>query len=197
MTDLNKINVNTEKTAAGKGKSPSLLTRFKNLLGAGPLLLLLGFLIEGLTIVIRQWISLYVPITFEWQLILTTCCVTVFLLGMMWFNLSLNLIRANLLNEKKKLITFGPFNYVRHPMYSTLLWTVPPIVMIWFSDLLFLFPWILLFVISHYVVTMEEQRLIEIFGQEYKKYRQFVPSLLPYKGAGGRRYRQQCEKAGL
>ena len=195
MTNFNKFNGITEKIATEKGKSPSLLKRFKNLLGVGPLLLLLGLLIEGLTIVIRQWFSFYVPITFELQVILTVFCVTVWLLGMMWFNRSLDLIKVNLLNEKRKLIMHGPFNYVRHPMYSTLLLTIPPIVMIWFSDLVFLIPWVLLFVLSHYIVTLEERRLIEIFGEEYEKYRKFVPSLLPYKGAGGKHYRQQCDEA--
>ncbi|MBN2413267.1 isoprenylcysteine carboxylmethyltransferase family protein [candidate division KSB1 bacterium] len=197
MTNLINFKGNKEKIATGKDKNPSLLKRFKNLLGVGPLLLLLGLLIEGLTIVIRQWFSFYVPITFELQIILTVFCVSVWLLGMIWFNRSLDLIKVNLLDEKRKLVTHGPFNYVRHPMYSTLLWTIPPIVMIWFSDLLFLIPWILLFILSHYIVTLEEQKLIEIFGVEYEKYRKFVPLLLPYKGAGGRRYCQQCDEVKL
>ncbi len=190
MIKHSKIKENREKIVPEKGKNPSLFKRFKNLLGVGPHLLLLGLLLEGLTIVIRQWFSFYVPITFELQVILTVPCVTLCLLGMIWFNRSLNLIKVNLLDEKKKLITRGPFNYVRHPLYSTLMLTIPPMMIIWFSDFLFLIPWVLLFILSHYVVSLEERGLIKTFGEEYEKYRRFVPSLLPYKGSGGKRYRE-------
>jgi protein-S-isoprenylcysteine O-methyltransferase Ste14 len=193
MINRSKLKENKEKINIEEDKNPSLLKRFKNLLGVGPHLLLLGILLEGLTIFIRQWFSFYVPITFELQVILTVPCVTLCLLGMIWFNRSLDLIKVNLLDEKKKLITHGPFNYVRHPLYSTLMLTIPPMMIIWFSDFLFLIPWVLLFILSHYVVSLEERGLIETFGEEYKKYRRFVPSLLPYKGAGGKRYREFCD----
>jgi len=129
------------------------------------------------------------------QVILTVPCITVCLLGLIWFNLSLNLIKVNLLDEKSKLITHGPFNFVRHPLYSTLLLTIPPLMIIWFSDLLFLIPWIVLFILSHYVVSLEERGLIKIFGEDYEKYRRFVPALLPYKGAGGKLYREHCDES--
>ena len=181
--------------AIEKGKISSLLKGLKNLLGAGPHLLLLALLIEGLTIAVRQWISFHISLTFEVQVILTVTCITVCLLGMIWFNRSLNLIKVNLLNGKNKLITHGPFNYVRHPLYSTLLITIPPLMIIWFSDFLFLIPWVLLFIISHYVVSLEERELIEIFGEYYEKYQGFVPALLPYKGAGGKLYREHCDES--
>ena len=158
-------------------------------------MLLLGLLLEGLTIVIRQWFSFYVPITFELQVMLTVSCVAVFLLGMIWFNHSLDLIKVNLLDEKRKLITHGPFNYVRHPLYSTLMLSIPPMMIIWFSDFVFFIPWILLLILSHFVVSLEERGLIKIFGEEYEKYRRFVPSLLPYKGAGGKHYREHCNES--
>lgn len=195
MTNFRKLKENREKVAKEKGKNPFLLKKFKNLLGAGPHLLLLGLILEGLTIVIRQWFSFYVPITSELQVILTVPFVTLCLLGMIWFNRSLNLIKVNLLGEKKKLITHGPFNIVRHPLYSTLLLTIPPLMIIWFSDFLFLIPWVLLLILSHCVVSLEERGLIEAFGEGYEIYRRFVPSLLPYKGAGGKRYREFCDES--
>ena len=172
-----------------KNTSPSLLRRFKNLLGAGPYLLLLGFILEGLTAAVRSWISLPVSMTVKMQVILTGLCLTICLLGMMWFHSSLNLIKVNLLNGHNHLITHGPFNYVRHPLYSTLLITVPPLMIIWFSDLLFIIPWIVMFILSHYVISLEERELIKIFGEDYREYQRCVPALLPYKGAGGQRFR--------
>ena len=195
MNNCSNVKVCKEKIAIEKRKIPSLLKRFKNLFGVGLYLLQLGLLFEGSTIAIRQWFSFNFPITFELQVILTVPCATICLAGMIWFNRTLNLIKVNLLNEKKKLITHGPFNYVRHPLYSTLILTIPPMLIIWFSDLIFLIPWILLLILSHFVVSLEERGLIKIFGEEYKKYRRFVPPLLPYKGAGGKHYRKHCNES--
>jgi len=180
-----------------KSKLLSLLRGLKNLLGVGRHLLLLGLLLEGLTIVIQQWISFPIPLTFEMRILLTIPCVAACLLGMIWFNRSLNLIKVNLLNGKNELVTHGPFTYVRHPLYSTIMITIPPLVIIWFSDLLFFIPWVLMFIVSHYVVSLEERGLIEVFGKDYEKYQGYVPALLPYKGAGGQRYREHCDDSGL
>ena len=158
-------------------------------------MLLLGLLFEGLTIVMQQWVSFPISLPFEVQVLVTVPCIIVLLLGVIWFNFSLNLIKVNLKKGESKLITDGPFNYVRHPLYSTLLITIPPLMIIWFSDLLFLIPWVLLCILSHYVVSLEERGLIEVFGEYYKKYQGFVPALFPYKGAGGKRYREHCDKS--
>ena len=168
----------------------SLLRGIENLVGVGVHLLLLGLFLEGLTLVVRQWISFPISLTFEAQVFLTVPCVTACLLGAIWFNRSLNLMRVHLLNGKNELITHGPFAYVRHPLYSTLLITIPPLVIIWLADLLFFIPWVLILVVSHYVVRLEERGLIEAFGEDYERYRRYVPALLPYKGAGGRCYRE-------
>lgn len=169
---------------------PSLLKRLKHLVGAGPHLLLLGLFLEGLTLVFRRWESFPVSITARMKVILSAPCVVFCLLGMLWFNRSLNLIKVNLLDAENELITHGPFNYVRHPLYSALVIGIPPLMIIWYSDLLFFIPWVLILFLSHYVVSLEERGLIETFGEDYEKYRTYVPALLPYKGAGGRRFRK-------
>jgi protein-S-isoprenylcysteine O-methyltransferase Ste14 len=116
---------------------------------------------------------------------------------MLWFHRSLNLVQVNLLKGENRLVTHGPFGYVRHPLYSTLLATLPPLVIIWFSDLLFLVPWMLISALSRCVVSIEERGLVERFGQDYEMYRRYVPALLPYKGNGGQRYRGRRTQSGL
>jgi len=54
-----------------------------------------------------------------------------------------------------------------------------------------------MFIVSHYVVSLEERGLIEVFGKDYEKYQGYVSALLPYKGAGGQRYREHCDDSGL
>jgi protein-S-isoprenylcysteine O-methyltransferase Ste14 len=107
---------------------------------------------------------------------------------MIWFNRSLDLIKINFSNGENRLITHGPFAYVRHPLYSALIITIPPLFIIWFVDLLFFIPWILIILISHFIVSIEERGLIDAFGENYEKYRKSVPALLPYKGASGKRF---------
>jgi protein-S-isoprenylcysteine O-methyltransferase Ste14 len=163
---------------------------FKNLLGVGMHLLLAGLLLEALTIVVRQWISFPIPLAFWMQFALSFPCVCLFVLGLIWFNTSINLAEIHLSGGENRLVTHGPFNYVRHPLYATFLITLPPLMIIWYADMLFFLPWVVIFIISHSIVFVEERGLIRTFGEDYKQYREHVPALLPCKGAAGRRYRE-------
>jgi protein-S-isoprenylcysteine O-methyltransferase Ste14 len=153
-------------------------------------LLLLGLLFEGLTLTVRRWVSFPISPSLEAQVALTVPCVAACLLSGIWFNRSLDLISVHLLHGENELITHGPFAYVRHPLYATLLIFVPPLMIVWLSELLFVVPWALMLIVSHYVVRLDERGLIEEFGQDYERYRRYVPALLPYKGNGGQRYRE-------
>jgi protein-S-isoprenylcysteine O-methyltransferase Ste14 len=179
------------ETKENKSKLVSLIRGVKDLLGVGMHLLLLGLFLEGLAVVLRQWISWPISLPSEAQILFTALFVGVCLLIVIWFNHSLNLIKVHLLDGENELITSGPFAYVRHPLYSTLLLTIPPLVVVWLADLLFVVPWALMLVIAHLLVPLEERGLVGAFGQDYERYRKYVPALLPYKGAGGKRYRGQ------
>ena len=165
------------------------------MLGVGPHLLLLGLTIEGLTTISQQWWPFPISLTFETQILLTVICITICLLGVIWFNRSLNLISVHLLNGKDELITHGPFAYVRHPLYSTLIITIPPLLIIWLSDLLFFIPWFTIIVVSHLVVPIEERELVKAFGEDYRRYREYVPALVPYKGAIGKHFRKNFQQS--
>ena len=62
------------------------------------------------------WASVPVSLAIEAQILFTVLCAGVCLLGVTWFNRSLDLIKVHLLDGKKKLVTSGPFAYVRHPL---------------------------------------------------------------------------------
>lgn len=165
------------------------LQSFRNLLGVGPHLLALGFLVEGLTWVLQRWVSFPLQLSWTVQVGATVLCVIGCMAGAVWFNSTLKLVEINFRHGQNELVTYGPFNYMRHPLYATLLLTLPPLFVIWFQDLIFLLAWVIIYLLTLRVVAVEERGLIETFGQDYERYRAYVPALLPYKGAAGRKYR--------
>ena len=162
----------------------------KKMLGVGPLLFLMSFAVEGLTMICRQWESFPIRLSLECRILLTIPCAVVCFLGLVWINRLLLTIGVNLANDRNELITFGPFAYVRHPLYSNLILTVPPLLIVWFADLLFFIPWIFIIVVSHFVVSIEERGLVDVLGEAYEEYRRNVPALIPYKGAFGKRLKE-------
>ena len=173
------------------------LKGLKNLLGVGIYLLLMGILLEGVTMIVHQRLSFPIPIPLEIQIALTVFCLLFCVLGVIWFNKTLDLIDIHFAGGENKLMTLGPFNIVRHPLYATLLISLPPLFMIWFADVLFVVPWVLIYIIAYFMIMIEERGLVKIFGEEYRIYGQFVPGLFPYKGFGGARYREYCEHVKL
>jgi len=147
-----------------------------------------GSLLSDIKSLVQKWISYPFSVSVKTQVFLSAPCITLCLFGVIWFNRSLNLIEVHLVHGREQLITHGPFSYVRHPLYATLMITMPPLVIIWRSDLIFIAPWVLIVIVSHYIVRIEERRLIKTFGDAYKRYQRHVPALLPFKGAGGKPY---------
>ncbi len=186
-----------------KGDSPAMVTGIKvwqsrltrlargirSLLGVGMHLLLIALCLEALAVVVRHRNYWPIRLTIETQILLTVVCLATCLLSAIWFNRSLNLIRVHLLDGEDQLVTCGPFAYVRQPLYASLVMTIPPLVIVWLSDLLFLAPWFLILLISHLVARIEERALVEAYGTDYVRYQRSVHALLPYKGASARRFR--------
>ena len=173
------------------------LEGLKNLFGVGIYLLLVGILLEVLTLVVHQRLSFPISIPRGIQILLTLLLILGCMFGIIWFNKTLNLVKIHMAGGKNKLMTYGPFNYVRHPLYATMLISLPAIMIIWFLDLLFIVPWVLIFITAYYMILAEERGLVRMFGELYKKYQEFVPMLLPYKGSGGVRFRKYCDNVKL
>jgi protein-S-isoprenylcysteine O-methyltransferase Ste14 len=151
--------------------------------------LIIALLVEGTTVYVQQWISYPLPVTRNLQIGLTVILGGLSVAGMIWFNVSLNLITVNLLAGERTLVTHGPFNYVRHPLSATIVLTALPLTIVWSADGLFVVAWLVMLLLSHALVLQEERGLQEEFGDAYTTSRQYVPALLPYKGHGGKRYR--------
>ena len=56
---------------------------------------------------------------------------------------------------------------------------------------MFFIPWVLIIILTHFIIHREEQELIDQFGDDYRDYQKFVPPLIPYKGTEGKLYPEQ------
>ena len=81
--------------------------------------------------------------------------------------------------ENQKLVTDGPYHYIRHPLYLGEILRNVGIVSIFSSGiglLLILVGTILLL----FRINMEEEMLLKAFGSEYKEYQRTTKKLIPY-----------------
>jgi len=83
------------------------------------------------------------------------------------------------IKKNQKLITKGPYKYVRHPMYtSTLFWAV--FQGLFLSNWLIIISGLLCFSAIYFLrVKYEEQLMIEEFGKEYKDYMKRTGRIFP------------------
>ena len=169
------------------------LGRIKKVLGVGGYLVIFSILLEVLTFSIQPYLSFPVTAPQRWKVVLTIICVLFAISGIIWFNKTLRIINVHFAGGENKLVTHGPYNYVRHPLYSILTLSLPPIAILWNEDILFILPWALIILFAKNMVKIEEHGLIKTFGERYLQYKTYVPSLFPYKGNAGKKLRKQLE----
>ena len=80
----------------------------------------------------------------------------------------------------KTLSTTGPYKYIRHPLYSAIIYSITGLLALWFESWLLLFSVVVLTLIWSFLVQKEEQYMLDKFGKTYKDYiektGQFLPS---------------------
>ena len=82
--------------------------------------------------------------------------------------------------ESEILFLEGIYKYIRHPMYMGILVIYLSLVILNLS-IIMLAAWILIFLVMNIMASYEERHLIEIFGQDYKNYKDNVSKWLPVK----------------
>jgi protein-S-isoprenylcysteine O-methyltransferase Ste14 len=81
------------------------------------------------------------------------------------------------MSEKHKLVTWGPYRYVRHPSYLGYFLMFFGLFFLW-PNFFTLFP--LVAVPGYYCVTLDEERLLERrFGDEYLEYQKRTGRFIP------------------
>lgn len=79
----------------------------------------------------------------------------------------------------KKLISKGPYQYVRHPLYAAFIWSGTGIISMIYKSwllLIFIIP-IHIFWVWH--IQKEEKFLLNQFGPEYEQYMMSTPQFFP------------------
>lgn len=88
-------------------------------------------------------------------------------------------IKAQII-EGHELITTGPYKIVRHPIYSALfgllIVTGYSMTLLW----AFIIAIVFYFIGTIFRTRVEEQLLIQHFGDQYEKYKKKVPALIPF-----------------
>ena len=87
--------------------------------------------------------------------------------------------RTVTIEQDHRLITSGPFRWIRHPAYTGMLIMDTSIVLGLGTWLGALVTFVLLLLASLYRIRVEERALIETFGDEYRRYMQRTALLFP------------------
>jgi protein-S-isoprenylcysteine O-methyltransferase Ste14 len=86
------------------------------------------------------------------------------------------------IRETHQLVREGPFRWVRHPAYLSMILEILSIALIMRSW------WTMLIVYAAFIPTLaaririEEKALIEKFGESYVNFKKTTPAIFPYKG---------------
>ncbi len=102
------------------------------------------------------------------------------LLVMIWARITLgrNWSANIVLKEDHKLVTNGPYAYVRHPIYSGLILMILGVVLYVDTLILTIF-FVAFFFGAYYKARKEEKLLMTTFEREYSEYKKKVKALVP------------------
>lgn len=82
--------------------------------------------------------------------------------------------------QPHRLVTIGPYRWVRHPMYAVAIALAVSIGLIAANWFILLWTMVVLVAVRLVVIPREEAKLLEMFGDEYRRYRSGTDSFLPF-----------------
>ena len=140
--------------------------RYNNIFGSGPIGVLTTVSLWVVALQISTWVSIpemHIAPTFRWVLIVLFSIDAAVLL--VWSHIILPpAVRA------KTMITRGPYQFVRHPIYAAFIWSGTGIMAMTYKSwllIVFVIP-IHIFWVWH--VQKEEKHMIDKFGSAYADY---------------------------
>ena len=81
--------------------------------------------------------------------------------------------------HNKCLVTHGLYSYVRHPRYAAIVFLIYPAFALLVHSSLCLISTLAAYVIFRLSAVLEERKLIQVFGQDYKVYMKETPGFVP------------------
>lgn len=95
-----------------------------------------------------------------------------------------NISETVLTKSNHQLVTAGPYQWVRHPLYAISLLLLCSLSIIASNWFIFVYFAAALLVFRFVVIPAEEKRLVEAFGEEYQDYQKRTGALVPrfFKG---------------
>ncbi len=81
--------------------------------------------------------------------------------------------------HNKCLVTHGVYSYVRHPRYAAIVFLIYPAFALLVHSSLCLISTLVAYVIFRLSAVLEERKLIQVFGQDYKDYMKKTPGFVP------------------
>lgn len=98
-------------------------------------------------------------------------------MGMAW---------GRIYKARGRLVTEGPYRFVRHPQYSALFLIMFGLFIQW-PTLITVLMWPVLFFVYYRLAKREEREMVELFGTAYDEYRIRVPMFMPAVKGGWKR----------
>ena len=84
-------------------------------------------------------------------------------------------------NRGKRLVKEGIYAFIRHPVYTTIIFHLNILFSLWWGSFLLIFLIPIQYLFWSKIIIKEEQYLVGIFGQEYIDYMSNISRFIPWK----------------
>ena len=84
-------------------------------------------------------------------------------------------------NRGKSLVKEGIYAFIRHPVYTTIIFHLNILFSLWWGSFLLIFLIPIQYLFWSKIIIKEEQYLVGIFGQEYIDYMSNISRFIPWK----------------
>jgi protein-S-isoprenylcysteine O-methyltransferase Ste14 len=91
-----------------------------------------------------------------------------------------NVSEPVLTKQQQRLVTIGPYRWVRHPIYTVGIALTVSIGLVAANWFILLWAIVVLIAVRLVVIPREEAMLVDMFGDEYRRYRSGTGSFLPF-----------------
>ncbi len=139
-----------------------------------------GWLLANLAMAVYLSIASPIPLIFTspaWSAVAAILAVAGLAISL-WAFTTFRTMRRIFGMEIPRLVTEGPYKYMRHPQYfSILLWTLAATIL--FNTLQMLVYAVSTSLAFYMAGFMEERKLEELFGEQYRRYRERTP-VIPF-----------------